>query len=39
MFRDADSAMYQAKAGGGDAVESFDSSVRVRMAETREARR
>jgi diguanylate cyclase (GGDEF)-like protein len=33
MFRDADTAMYQAKASGGDAVEPFDSSVRVRIAE------
>jgi diguanylate cyclase (GGDEF)-like protein len=33
MFRDADTAMYQAKASGGDAVEAFDSSVRVRIAE------
>jgi diguanylate cyclase (GGDEF)-like protein len=33
MFRDADTAMYQAKDTGGDAVEPFDSSVRVRIAE------
>jgi len=33
MFRDADTAMYQAKSAGGDAVALFDSSVRVRIAE------
>lgn len=33
MFRDADTAMYQAKASGGDAVEPFDSSVRARINE------
>jgi diguanylate cyclase (GGDEF)-like protein len=33
MFRDADTAMYEAKQIGGDAVEPFVSSVRVRIAE------
>jgi diguanylate cyclase (GGDEF)-like protein len=33
MFRDADTAMYEAKGTGGDAVAPFVSSVRVRIAE------
>jgi diguanylate cyclase (GGDEF)-like protein len=33
MFRAADTAMYQAKERGGDAVAPFDSAVRVRNAE------
>jgi len=33
LFRDADTAMYQAKSAGGDKVELFDAGVRERMTE------
>jgi diguanylate cyclase (GGDEF)-like protein len=33
MFRDADTAMYRAKAGGGDAVAVFDATMREKVAQ------